>query len=61
MEARELGLKTSKELPTEIFELIQLCPRANQRRPSVEYIQLPYGPAARRDRRPSAIAISGKE
>jgi hypothetical protein len=53
MEARELGLKTSMELPTEIFELIKLCPRANQRRPSVEYIQLPYDPASAK--RPSPL------
>jgi hypothetical protein len=36
MEARDLGLKTSTELPTENLELMQLCPPANQRRPSVE-------------------------
>ncbi|HWP28545.1 MAG TPA: ATP-dependent Clp protease proteolytic subunit [Chloroflexota bacterium] len=43
-EARELGLPVSTDMPTEVFELMQLYPQTAQRRPSVEYIPLPYGP-----------------
>jgi ClpP class serine protease len=44
-EARELGLTVSTEMPAEIYELMALYPQTSQRRPSVEYIPLPYGPA----------------
>jgi ClpP class serine protease len=44
-EARELGMAVSTEMPTEIFHLMGLYPQTTQRRPSVEYIPLPYGPA----------------
>jgi len=47
-EARQLGLKISTGVPTEIFQLMNLYPQANPRRPSVDYIPLPY------TRRPSA-------
>jgi ClpP class serine protease len=43
-EARELGLPVSTELPREVFELMRLYPQTGQRRPSVEYVPLPYGP-----------------
>ncbi len=43
-EARELGLPVSTELPREVFELMRLYPQTHQRRPSVEFIPLPYGP-----------------
>jgi ClpP class serine protease len=43
-EARKLGLPVSTEMPLEVFELMQLYPQTSQRRPSVEYIPLPYGP-----------------
>jgi ClpP class serine protease len=46
-EARELGLPVSTAMPTEILDLMQLYPQTAQRRPSVEYIPLPYGPAER--------------
>jgi ClpP class serine protease len=57
-EARELGLTVSTEMPTEVFDLMQLYPQSGQHRPSVEYIPMPYGPsqgqprpsAARQDR-----------
>jgi ClpP class serine protease len=45
-EARELGLPVSTDMPKEVFELMQLYPQTAQRRPSVEYIPLPYGPPA---------------
>lgn len=41
-EARALGLKVSTDMPEEIYRLMALYPQANTRRPSVEYIPLPY-------------------
>jgi ClpP class serine protease len=41
-EARELGLNVSTDRPAEVYELMQLYPQTAQRRPSVEYIPLPY-------------------
>jgi ClpP class serine protease len=41
-EAKELGLKVSIEMPEEIYDLMNLYPQASQRRPSVEYIPMPY-------------------
>jgi ClpP class serine protease len=38
----ELGLKVSTELPDEVRELMRLYPQPRGRRPSVEYIPLPY-------------------
>ncbi len=39
--ARELGLNVKTEIPPEIYELMDLYPQAQQRRPGVEYIPLP--------------------
>lgn len=41
-EARELGLRVSTEMPPEVYDLMQLYPQTAQRRPSVEYIPVPY-------------------
>jgi ClpP class serine protease len=41
-EARELGLKVSTDMPSEVYDLMQLYPQTSQRRPSVEYIPVPY-------------------
>jgi ClpP class serine protease len=41
-EARELGLPVSTEMPTEVYEIMQLYRQSAQRRPSVEYIPAPY-------------------
>jgi len=41
-EARGLGLKISSDVPAEIYQLMGLFPQAFARRPSVEYIPLPY-------------------
>ncbi len=41
-EAQEMGLNVSTEMPTEIYQLMNLYPQAAQRRPSVEYISIPY-------------------
>lgn len=41
-EARQLGLNVNTEMPEEIYQLMNLYPQTQQRRPSVEYIPLPY-------------------
>lgn len=41
-EARELGLNVTTEMPREIYQLMSLYPQAQSRRPSVEYIPVPY-------------------
>lgn len=40
---KELGLPVSTQLPTEVFAIMDLYPQPPQRRPSVQYIPLPYG------------------
>lgn len=42
-EARELGFPVSTEMPSTVLDLMQLYPQTSQRRPSVEYIPMPYG------------------
>lgn len=45
-EARSLGFAISTEMPRVIYDLMQLFPQSGRRRPSVEYVPLPYrGPA----------------
>jgi len=41
-EARSLGLEVSTEVPRAIYDLMQLYPQSGRRRPSVEYVPLPY-------------------
>ena len=41
-EAQEMGLPVSTDMPIEVYKLMQLYPQARQRRPSVEYVPLPY-------------------
>jgi ClpP class serine protease len=41
-EARELGLAASTEMPGEVYDLMELYPQTAQRRPSVEYVPIPY-------------------
>ena len=43
-EGRALGLPISTAMPREVAEMMQLYAQTVQRRPSVEYIPLPYGP-----------------
>jgi ClpP class serine protease len=52
-EARELGLPVSTDMPSVVLDLMQLYPQTTQRRPSVEYIPLPYGPRSRPAERPA--------
>ncbi len=41
-EARALGVPVSIDVPEEVYELMDLYPQTSQRRPSVEYIPMPY-------------------
>ncbi|HEY3374967.1 MAG TPA: hypothetical protein VGK02_07905 [Candidatus Aquicultor sp.] len=41
-EAKELGLPANGELPKQYHELMELYPQTMQRRPSVEYVPVPY-------------------
>jgi ClpP class serine protease len=41
-EARELGLPVITEVPKEVYDLMDLYPQTAQRRPSVQYIPVPY-------------------
>ena len=41
-EAKELGLCVSSEMPKEIYELMDLYPQSPGKRPSVQYIPVPY-------------------
>jgi ClpP class serine protease len=53
--AHSLGLKVSTDLPDEVRELMQLYPQPRGRRPSVEYIPLPYdAPSERKQTRRSS-------
>jgi len=41
-EAKDLGLKVTDKVPDEIYQLMNLYPQARTRRPSVEFIPIPY-------------------
>lgn len=41
-EARDLGLPVTDQMPAVIYDLMELYPQSAQRRPSVEYIPMPY-------------------
>jgi len=41
-EARTLGFDVSTDMPRAIYDLMQLYPQSGRRRPSVEYIPMPY-------------------
>lgn len=41
-EAQEMGLKVNTEMPAEVYQLMNLYPQAPSRRPSVDYIPMPY-------------------
>jgi len=41
-EAKELGMFVSTEMPDEISEIMKFYPQSGQRRPSVQYVPLPY-------------------
>lgn len=39
---RSMGLQVSNDLPEEVYRLMELYPQPVQRRPSVQYVPLPY-------------------
>jgi ClpP class serine protease len=41
-EGKRLGLKITTTMPTEIYQLMNLYPQSGARRPSVEFIPIPY-------------------
>jgi ClpP class serine protease len=41
-EAQAIGLKVTTEVPAEIYTIMNLYPQSGQRRPSVEYVPIPY-------------------
>ncbi len=43
-QAKDLGLPVNDQVPKEIYDLMELYPQAGQRRPSVEFIPVPYLP-----------------
>lgn len=43
-EAREFGLPVIDTMPAAIYQLMELYPQPAQRRPTVEYIPIPYHP-----------------
>jgi ClpP class serine protease len=43
-QARDMGFTISTNLPLEVYMLMDMYPQPNQRRPSVEYVPLPYVP-----------------
>jgi len=45
-QAREIGLKVSTDMPEEIYSLMDLYKQTEQRRPSVQYIPVPYHKAS---------------
>ena len=49
--AKGLSLRVSTDLPDQVRQMIHLYPQPRGRRPSVEYIPLPYGPPGRPSRR----------
>ena len=44
-ELRALGIAILEDVPREVYELMDLFPQTSQRRPGVEFIPVPYGPA----------------
>jgi ClpP class serine protease len=40
-----LGVEVHEQMPLELYEVMDLFPQATQRRPGVEFIPVPYGPA----------------
>jgi ClpP class serine protease len=50
----KIGLPVTRELPTEVYALMDLYPQLGRRRPSVQYVPIPYSePAPRAPARPA--------
>lgn len=45
--AKEMGLPVNEEMQKEVYDLMELYPQAGLRRPSVEYVPVPYIPPPR--------------
>lgn len=43
-QAQKMGLPVTDKMPVEIYSLMELYPQPSQRRPSVEYVPIPYEP-----------------
>lgn len=54
-EAQELGFKVNDDIPEDIYKLMNLYPQARTRRPSVEFIPVPY------EKRPGTSKDSGEK
>lgn len=56
-EARELGINVTNQVPGTIYRLMDLFPQAQQQRPSVQYVPVPYkgdeDRGKKRDRKPA--------
>ena len=50
-QARALGLNVSTDMPAEVYDLMSFYPQPMQRRPSVEYVPVPYAPEPRLPKR----------
>jgi ClpP class serine protease len=50
-QAKRMGLSVSEKMPVEIYTLMELYPQPAQRRPSVEYVPIPYEPSPPRPSR----------
>jgi ClpP class serine protease len=46
-EAKSIGLPVSTEMPEEVYQLMNLFPQSGNRRPSVQYIPVPYKASGR--------------
>jgi ClpP class serine protease len=46
-QAKEMGLPVNEEMQKEVYDLMELYPQAGLRRPSVEYVPVPYMPPPR--------------
>ena len=49
-EAKDLGLPVREDVPKAVYDLMALYPQRAQRRPSVEFIPVPYRQPGRQDR-----------
>ncbi|MCL4467232.1 MAG: S49 family peptidase [Chloroflexi bacterium] len=45
-QARDLGLPVRETMPVDVYSLMDLYPQTQQRRPSVEFVPVPYRPSA---------------
>jgi ClpP class serine protease len=52
-QARELGLPVGVEVPDEVYRFMRLFPQPGARRPSVEYVPIPYAAPPRPSNRPA--------